>query len=37
MDAATQRVRVTKSRARDHIENISFRAGGDLVVAHRNQ
>ena len=31
------RVRVTISRARDHIENISFRAGDDLAVGHRNQ
>ena len=37
MDESPKRVRVTKSRARDHIENISFRAGDDLVVGHRNQ
>jgi hypothetical protein len=37
MDASTTRVRVTTSRARDHIENIRFRAGDDLVVGHRNQ
>jgi SH3 domain len=30
-------VRVTTSRARDHIENIRFRTGDDLVVGHRNQ
>jgi len=37
MDEATKRVRVNTSRARDHIENISFWAGDDLVVGHRNQ
>jgi SH3-like domain-containing protein len=37
MDASMTRVRVTISRARDHIENISFRAGDDLAVGHRNQ
>lgn len=37
MDASTTRVRVTTSRARDHIENIRFRAGDGLVVGHRNQ
>lgn len=37
MDEATTRVRVTSSRARDHVENIRFRAGDDLVVGHRNQ
>ena len=37
MDEATVRVRVTASRARDHIENIRFRTGDDLVVGHRNQ
>jgi hypothetical protein len=37
MDEVTTRVRVTTSRARDHIENIRFRAGDDLVVGHRNQ
>lgn len=37
MDESTTRVRVTTSRARDHIENIRFRVGDDLVVGHRNQ
>lgn len=37
MDESTTRVRVTTSRARDHIENIRFRAGDGLVVGHRNQ
>jgi hypothetical protein len=37
MDQVTTRVRVTASRARDHIENISFRAGAALAVGHRNQ
>lgn len=37
MDPSTARVRVTTARARDHIENISFRAGDDLVIGHRNQ
>jgi len=37
MDDSTTRVRVTTSRARDHIENIRFRAGDGLVVGHRNQ
>ena len=37
MDDSTARVLVTTSRARDHIENIRFRAGDGLVVGHRNQ
>ncbi len=37
MDESTTRVRVTTSQARDHIENIRFRAGDELVVGHRNQ
>ena len=37
MNESTLRARVTKSRARDHIENIRFRAGDDLVVGRRNQ
>lgn len=37
MDDSTTRVRVTTSRARDHIENIRFKAGDTLVVGHRNQ
>jgi len=37
MDDLATRVRVTTSRARDHIENIRFRAGDDLVVGRRNQ
>ena len=37
MDDSPTRVRVTRSRARDHIENIRFRAGDELVVGHRNQ
>ncbi len=37
MDESTTHVRVTTSRARDHIENIRFRAGDDLVVGRRNQ
>jgi len=37
MDDSTTHVRVTTSRARDHIENIRFRAGDDLVVGRRNQ
>jgi hypothetical protein len=37
MDEAPTRVRVTTSRARDHIENIRFRDGDDLVVGRRNQ
>jgi len=37
MDDATKRVRVTTSRARDHIENIRFRTGDVLAVGHRNQ
>ncbi|MBE3032036.1 MAG: peptide-binding protein [Actinobacteria bacterium] len=36
MDESTTHVRVTTSRARDHIENIHFRAGDDLVVGRRN-
>jgi hypothetical protein len=36
MDESTTRVRVTTSRARDHIENIRFRAGDNLVVGRRN-
>jgi hypothetical protein len=36
MDEPTTRVRVTKSRARDHIENIRFQAGAYLVVGRRN-
>jgi SH3 domain len=30
-------VRVITPHARDHIHNISFRAGDDLAVGHRNQ
>jgi hypothetical protein len=37
MDESTTGVRVTASRARDHIKNISVRAGDGLVVGHRNQ
>ena len=37
MDDATKHVRVTTSRARDHIENIRFQAGDALAVGHRNQ
>jgi hypothetical protein len=37
MDESTTRVRVTASRARDHIENIRFKLGDELVVGHRNQ
>jgi hypothetical protein len=37
VDEAAKRVRVTTSRARDHIENIRFRAGAALAVGHRNQ
>ena len=36
MEESTTRVRVTASRARDHIDNIRFRAGTDLVVGRRN-
>ena len=37
MDEPKTRVRVTTSRARDHIENIRFRASDVLSVGHRNQ
>jgi SH3-like domain-containing protein len=37
MDESSHRVRVTASRARDHIENLRLQAGDDLVVGHRNQ
>jgi len=37
MDESTTPVRVTTSRARDHVENSRFRAGDGLVVGHRNQ
>jgi len=36
MDQSTTRVRVTTSRARDHIENIHFRVGDNLAVGRRN-
>jgi hypothetical protein len=36
MDESTTRVRVTASRARDHVVNIQFRAGATLVVGRRN-
>ena len=37
MDGMPNRVRVTESRARDHVENIHIREGDDLAVGHRNQ
>jgi hypothetical protein len=37
MDTWPQSRRVTESRARDHVENISIREGDAIVVGHRNQ
>jgi hypothetical protein len=36
MDESTTRVRVLTPRARDHIENIRFETGANLVVGRRN-
>ena len=37
MHAFSNRVRVTASRPRDHIETISMREGDVVGVGHRNQ
>jgi hypothetical protein len=37
MGTTPTRVRVTSSRARDHVVTISFGPGDDLAVGHRNQ
>jgi hypothetical protein len=37
MDEWPQNLRVSVSRARDHIENIRIRQGESVVVGHRNQ
>jgi hypothetical protein len=36
-DAPVKRVRVTCSRAREHIQDIHVREGDSLTVGHRNQ
>lgn len=37
MDETPEKVRVTVSRARDHVENIRMREGEYVAVGHRNQ
>ena len=37
MDKSTHKVRVLESRPRDHVRNLSVRAGDVIGVGHRNQ